>query len=277
MSENEFSAADQPEPQPPVLPETEAVAAIPLLDQLSNDWRRKVALGLLLGIARALLAQVISILFGSQEGSESQNLWVYYLCLLPLDIASIWLISTPLIGQPALFLRLRKLYRFFGISFILLAVGTTPFVVQIFDNPKKAAPLLVGYTLVIFFLGGGAGLFTPWFYQKLAVLAEDKILRRLFGFLKWLAIIFIVLMAVALGFMFSFYTEMVSGLPEQAATSMPAETGQKPMGIWMWIFTLLLCWPLWRLYRRIRVPASRVKAGTEQFGGNVDDGQSFGD
>ena len=147
------------------------------------------------------------------------------------------------------------------------------------ENPKKAAPLYAGIALVMFFIGGGASLFSAWFFQKLAVLAEDNLLRKLFGFFKWVAIIFIILMAVALVIMFSFYSEIVSDLPEHAATSMPAETAQKSRGILGWIFSLLFtalfCWPFWRLYKRFRVPAGEMEA--DQLAGDVEDEQSFGD
>ncbi len=276
MSENEFPEV----PQPPAIPEAEAVPPIPILDQLPNDWRRKVALGLLLGIAHILLGQVVSILFGLQEEPKSQNLiWICNLCLLPIDIASIWLITTPLIGQPALFLRLRKLYRFFGISGSLLILVMALLWLSPFENPKKAAPIYVGFALVMFFLGGGASLFSVWFFQKLAVLAEDNILRKLFGFFKWLAIIFIILMAIGLGIAFSFYTEIVSEFPENMSTSMPAEATKEPMSVFGIFFTLLFaalfCWPFVRLYKRIRVPAGRLEA--EQFAGDMNGEQSFGD
>ncbi len=232
--------------------------------ELSHTWRRKVALALLLSLFGLILKHLSNgIVIMLDVGLTGKIIYlVRYWVAMPLGIVSIWLVTTPLPESFRCFCRLRRLYRILGITsgMSLSALALTCTLLP--DEALRGNWPLFAIVFIQMFVRWISIALWLWYQQKLAELAGDGLTGKIFAFYKWLAAFFIAIAVLSL----PLYPKT---LLIMAARLLVSGFGLKydyfkesyPGGYSFLILTMgvvFLCWPIWQLYRRIRVPATEV-------------------
>ncbi len=273
MNENEFSATPLPKAAKAVTPNR--------LDEVSNDWRRKVSLGLLLTIWSMVLYLLGSGLVARLEASTSGILifWAYRFIASTMAIVSVWLIATTLPRSFGYWRRLGRMYRFFAIFSFAFNAALVPIWILLPDEAKTVNLPLTIVVLIRQNIGTIIGILGIWYMRKLAVIAGDSLVRKINTFFMWTMLIIAPLNVLMRAFEPETLAETVAKQIEKGFLPHFSVFDILLGNIFIFLFVcavlLLFAWPYWRLYKRIRVRPGPVEA--EQFAGDVDDEQSFGD
>ena len=273
MSEYELSTATLPNAPKPVKKPNR-------LDEVSIAWRRKVSLGLLLVLWSMVVSAIFMGLIGRLAiGTPAKFVyWTYLTITYAFSFATLWLTTTTLPRSFGYWPSLGRTHRYVGVFNIAFRLALIPIWLML---PHEAKSVNLPLTLAVLIQRTttyATGLLGLWYMQKLAVIAGDSLVRKACTFFKWLAVaiapLAVLMLVIPESLEETVAKQIARGfLPD--VVSFQKFLASPFAFLFFLICSLPIFWFNWRMYKRIRVPAGEME--TEQFAGDVEDEQTFGD